>query len=211
MEFIICKSIITNKTVYNKILNYYVHFYKSILDKNIFLNSLKFDSIYIDPNKIYSSVLVIIHFPHDIPTILFTKRSLFLKNHAGEISFPGGKFSHSDKSFLDTAIRETFEEIGITINKNQVIGGLNPTYTHTSNILIYPYIVLKRKITEELRPNFEVEEIINLPIKKLKASIFKDDHHSTINNIMFKFVLDDYIIWGATARILKELLDILMQ
>src|ERR687886_69594 len=98
MEFIICKSIITNKTVYNKLLNYYDHFYKSILDKNLLVNSLKFDSIYIDPNKIYSSVLVIIHFPHDIPTILFTKRSLFLKNHAGEISFPGGKFSKSDKS-----------------------------------------------------------------------------------------------------------------
>ncbi len=211
MEFIICKSIITNKTVYNKLLNYYDHFYKSILDKNLFINSLKFDSIYIDPNKIYSSVLVIIHFPHDIPTVLFTKRSLFLKNHAGEISFPGGKFSKSDKSFLDTAIRETFEEIGITINKNQVIGCLNPTYTHTSNILIYPYIVLKRNVTEKLRPNLEVEEVINLPIEKLKASILKDEHHTTINNTMFKFVLDNYIIWGATARILKELLDVIMQ
>jgi 8-oxo-dGTP pyrophosphatase MutT (NUDIX family) len=164
-----------------------------------------------DPHKIYSSVLVIIHFPHDIPTVLFTKRSLFLKKHAGEISFPGGKFSKSDKSLLDTAIRETFEEIGITINKNQVIGCLNPTYTHTSNILIYPYIVLKRNVTEKLRPNLEVEEVINFPIEKLKASILKDEHHTTINNIMFKFVLDNYIIWGATARILKELLDILMQ
>jgi 8-oxo-dGTP pyrophosphatase MutT (NUDIX family) len=192
-------------------LNYYNQFYDSILNKNGFKNSFKFDSIYIDPLKIYSSVLVIIHFPQNIPTVLLTKRSLFLKNHAGEISFPGGKFSKSDKSFLDTAIRETSEEIGITINKNQVIGCLNPVYTYTSSILIYPYIALKKKITEKLHPNLEVEEIINLPIEKLKTSILKDDQYSTINNKMFKFVLDKYIIWGATARILKELLDIIMQ
>jgi len=77
--------------------------------------------------------------------------------------------------------------------------------------LIYPYIALKKKITEKLHPNLEVEEIINLPIEKLKTSILKDDRYSTINNNMFKFVLDKYIIWGATARILKELLDIIMQ
>jgi 8-oxo-dGTP pyrophosphatase MutT (NUDIX family) len=155
--------------------------------------------------------MVIIHFPNDIPTVLLTKRSILLKNHAGEISFPGGKFSNSDKSFLDTAIRETSEEIGITINKNQVIGCLNPVYTHTSHILIYPYIALIKEITEKLRPNLEVEEIINFPIKKLKTSILKDEQISKINIKMFKFVLDDYIIWGATARILKELLDVLMQ
>ena len=192
-------------------MNYYKQFYNSILNKNDFKNSFRFDSIHVDPQKIYSSVLVIIHFPQNIPTVLLTKRSLFLKNHAGEISFPGGKFSKFDKSFLETAIRETSEEIGITINKNQVIGCLNPTYTYTSNILIYPYIALKEKITEKLRPNFEVEEIINLPIEKLKTSILKDEYNSTINNKMFKFVLDDYIIWGATARILKELLDKLIQ
>ncbi len=69
--------------------------------------------------------MVIIHFPKNIPSILLTKRSIYLKNHAGEISFPGGKFSPStDKSFLDTAIRETYEEIGIKINKKQIIGYL---------------------------------------------------------------------------------------
>ena len=196
--------------IYIKLLNYYYQNYRSILNKN-HLNSFKFDSIYIDPLKIYSSVMVIIHFPNDIPTVLLTKRSILLKNHAGEISFPGGKFSNSDKSFLDTAIRETSEEIGIAINKNQVIGCLNPVYTHTSHILIYPYIALIKEITEKLRPNLEVEEIINFPIKKLKTSILKDEQLSKINIKMFKFVLDDYIIWGATARILKELLDVLMQ
>ena len=192
-------------------MNYYKQFYNSILYKKEFKHSYKFDSLYSDTNKIYSSVLVIIHFPQNIPTVLLTKRSLSLRNHSGEISFPGGKFSKSDRSLIETAIRETSEEIGLKINKDQIIGHLKPTYTYTSNILSYPYIVLKEEIKEKLRPNSEVEEIINLPIEKLKSSIFKDDYHSTINKNMFKFVLNDYIVWGATARILKELLDILLQ
>lgn len=166
---------------------------------------------YINSNKIYSSVLVIIHFPHKVPSVLLTKRSLFLKNHPGEISFPGGKFCSSDKSFIDTAIRETHEEIGITVNKKQIIGCLSPTYTYTSKILIYPFIALEDKISDKLQPNSEVERIINLPVEKLKASLTEDEYHSNKNFKMFKFIIDNYIIWGATARILKDLLDILKQ
>jgi len=163
---------------------------------------------YLKSGKIHSSVLVIINFPANIPSVVLTKRSSYLKNHAGEISFPGGKFSISDKTILDTAIRETVEEIGITINKKQVIGCLNPTYTYTSKILIYPFITLKEKISDKhLRPNSEVEQIINLPIETLIKSLSEDEYHSKKNFKMFKFLVDDFIIWGATARILKDLID----
>lgn len=163
-------------------------------------------------DKIYSSILVIIHFPQNMPSILLTKRSHYLKNHAGEISFPGGKFSPStDKSFLDTAIRETSEEIGITINRKKIIGCLCPTYTYTSKILIYPFIALEGKILDKLQPNAEVEQIISLPIEKIKTCLSEDEYHSNKNYKMFKFVIDDHIIWGATARILKDLLDKLKQ
>jgi 8-oxo-dGTP pyrophosphatase MutT (NUDIX family) len=163
---------------------------------------------FIDSDKINSSVLVIIHFPQNTPFILLTKRSHYLKNHAGEISFPGGKFSASlDKSFLDTAIRETYEEINITINKKQVIGCLSPTYTHSSKILIYPFIALEEKISDKLRPNIEVEQIISLPIEKITQCLSEDEYHSNKNYKMFKFIIDNHIIWGATAQILKELID----
>ncbi|MDQ6723147.1 MAG: CoA pyrophosphatase [Thermoproteota archaeon] len=168
-------------------------------------NELDFQ--YINPDKSCSSVLVIIHFPHQIPSVLLTKRSLHLKNHAGEISFPGGKFCSSDKSFLDTAIRETYEEIGIAVNKKQIIGRLSPTYTYTSKILIYPFIAMENKISDKLNPNSEVEQIINLPVEKLKTSLSEDEFHSNKNFKMFKFMVDDHIVWGATARILKDLLD----
>ena len=82
-----------------------------------------------------------------------TKRSPNLKNHAGEISFPGGKVSKSDHSILDTAIRETHEEIGLSIKK-KIIGSLTPTYTYTTKILIYPFIALEEEnITDKLTPN----------------------------------------------------------
>jgi 8-oxo-dGTP pyrophosphatase MutT (NUDIX family) len=161
--------------------------------------------------KIYSSVLVIIHFPEKIPSVILTKRSAFLTNHSGEISFPGGKFSPTDKSILDTALRETYEEIGIVVDKKKIIGCLQPTYTYTSKILIYPFIALEEKISDNLKPNIEVEQIIDLPVEKLINSFSEDEVHSNGNFKMFKFLVEGYLIWGATARILKDLLDIIME
>ncbi len=190
--------LISQKDFYDIILNN-ERLKISVIDKDI---------QHIDSSKTYSGVLVIIHFPANIPSVLLTKRSLNLKNHGGEISFPGGKFYPSDKSILDTAIRETYEEIGISIKKKQIIGCLRPTYTYTSKILIYPFIALEEKIINKLQPNSaEVEQVINLSFKKLKASLSEDEFHLNNNLKMFKFIIDDYIIWGATARILKDLLD----
>ncbi len=170
----------------------------------LYLNSLT-------SGKIFSSVLVIIHFPEKIPSVILTKRSSSLTIHSGEISFPGGKYSSNDKSILDTAIRETYEEIGVVVNKKKVIGCLQPTYTYTSRILIYPFVAIEKKISDNLKPNIEVEKIISLPIEKLIRSFSEDEFHSTKKYRMFKFLVEDYIIWGATARILKDLLDVIVE
>ena len=166
---------------------------------------------YLNSGKILSAVLVIIHFPETIPSVILTKRSSFLTNHSGEISFPGGKFSFNDKSILDTAIRETYEEIGIAVDKKKVVGCLQPTYTYTSKILIYPFVALEEKISDSLTPNIEVEQIISLPVEKLTRSLTEDEFHSTKRYPMFKFLVEDFRIWGATARILKDLLDVIMR
>ncbi len=161
-----------------------------------------------NPGKVYSSVLVIIHFPENIPSVILTKRNPNLKNHAGEISFPGGKFSPLDNSIIDTALRETYEEISLAVKKKQIIGCLNPTYTYTSKILIYPFIALEEEnISDKLKSNPEVEQIISLPIEKLMDSLSEDEYHSSKNFKMYKFLVDDFLIWGATARILKNLFD----
>jgi 8-oxo-dGTP pyrophosphatase MutT (NUDIX family) len=163
----------------------------------------------LDGGKTYASVLVIIHYVNGIPHVVLTKRSSFLTNHSGEISFPGGKFSPTDKSILNTAIRETSEEIGIVVNENKIVGCLAPTYTYTSKILIYPFVALEEKIFDKLRPNIEVEQIINLPVGELADSFSEDELHSSMQFRMFKFSYGENLIWGATARILKDLMDII--
>jgi 8-oxo-dGTP pyrophosphatase MutT (NUDIX family) len=161
-------------------------------------------------NAKQSSVLVIIHFNHEqTPTIIFTKRSSNLRNHAGEISFPGGRVSDQDHSMIETALRETYEEIGLSIQKEKIIGSLAPTNTYTTKIVIYPFIVILGKISVPFEPNEEVEQVIELPLEVLRNHITIDEEHSSSDNKMFKFNVDGYLIWGATARILKNLLDLI--
>ncbi len=161
-------------------------------------------------NTQQSSVLVIIHFNHKYsPTVIFTKRSSNLRNHAGEISFPGGRVSDQDLSIIETAIRETREEIGLSIQKEKVFGSLDPTYTYTTKIIIYPFIVILGKISFPFEPNEEVEKVIEIPVEILRDRITIDEKHSSSDNMMFKFNVNGYLIWGATARILKNLLDLI--
>jgi 8-oxo-dGTP pyrophosphatase MutT (NUDIX family) len=161
-------------------------------------------------NRVHSSVLVIIHFNIEYsPTVIFTKRSSNLRNHAGEISFPGGRVSDQDGSIIETAIRETFEEIGLPIQKEKIIGCLSPTNTYTTRIVIYPFIVILNKISFPFEPNEEVEKVIEIPLESLRDCMAVDEEHSSRDNEMFKFSVNGYSIWGATARILKNLLDLI--
>lgn len=160
-------------------------------------------------DQVYSSVLVIIHFNiENTPTVIFTKRSSNLRNHPGEISFPGGRVSEQDGSIIEAAIRETFEEIGLRIQKEKIIGCLSPTNTYTTKILIYPFIVILGKISFPFEPNVEVEKVIEIPLESLRDCMAVDEEHSSKDNKMFKFSLNGYLIWGATARILKNLIDL---
>lgn len=191
---------IAEKQLYNLIIR----------NKNLNLTFLdKIKDISDIPHGKFSSVLVIIHYTRGIPFVILTKRSNNMKRHAGEISFPGGKYSIGDKSIVDTAIRETFEEIGLKVKKEKIIGCLPPTNTFTTKILIFPFIVIEEKISEPLIPNEEVEKIIDIPLQRLKESLSIDFKNSSRDLKMYKFPLNEYIIWGATARILKDFLDIL--
>jgi 8-oxo-dGTP pyrophosphatase MutT (NUDIX family) len=177
---------------------------------------LSLDYYYLDvKNKVIpkygdSGVLVIIFFPTpDTPKIIFTKRSSKLRNHAGEISFPGGRFCQKDKSLIETAIRETYEEIGLKIQKENILGCLTPTNTYTTKIIIYPFVAVLYGPPTNLTPNEEVEEILEISLEKLVKSMEIDKEHTLGNYEMFKFAVNDNLIWGATGRILKDLIDVI--
>lgn len=157
-----------------------------------------------------SSVVVLIHFSRSAPYILLTKRSSKLKSHGGEISFPGGRFIEGDKNLLNTAIRETGEEIGIRLSRDDILGCLNSVKTLTSNFFIVPFVSILQDIGQPIPFTDEVEAVLDLPLVSLLSTMSPDTEHVSIDEL-YKFNYDSYLIWGATARILKQLNQFLIQ
>jgi 8-oxo-dGTP pyrophosphatase MutT (NUDIX family) len=160
-----------------------------------------------------SAVLVIIHYyhyHHDRPHVFLTKRSSTLKSHRGEISFPGGRYIESDGTLLATALRETEEETGIVFTPEQVVGNLRAVRTMTSNHFIVPFITLQDSLQEHRIAVSEVEAVIDAPLLETLATIEPDTEHYLLAKDAFKFTYNDNVIWGATARIMKQLHDLLI-
>ena len=149
-----------------------------------------------------SSVLVIINSYE--PKIIMIKRNPNLRIHGGEIAFPGGKYDYYDTDILDTAIRETKEEINLNISKTEITTKLTPVHTSTG-FTIFPFVTIINDISD-LRANYkEVDTIFNIPLFSFFQTIkFKN---SNINSCVFEY--QNNTIWGASARILKQLYDIL--
>lgn len=157
-----------------------------------------------------AAVLVIIHYGKIIPHIILIKRSSNLRSHANEISFPGGKYANEDKSLIETAIRETKEEIGIDIMRRDIIGRLARVKTLTSNFIIMPFVTLQDRISEPKIYVDEIEKVIDVPLMEVLETIAPDiDHYNLSVTKVYKFTYENEVIWGATARILKQLYDCL--
>ncbi|MGA7369695.1 MAG: CoA pyrophosphatase [Nitrososphaeraceae archaeon] len=157
-----------------------------------------------------SSVVVLIHFTRSSPHILLTKRSPHLRSHGGEISFPGGRYTKKDENLLNTAIRETGEEIGIMLTKDDILGCLEAVKTLTSNFFIVPFVSILQNIDQPVPFADEVEAVLDLPLMSLLSTMSPDTEHVSINEL-YKFNYDSYLIWGATARILKQLNEFIIR
>lgn len=149
-----------------------------------------------------ASVLVVIYGRN--PTIIMTKKSTHLRIHAGEVSFPGGKIDN-DSDLLQTALRETDEEIGLALDRSCVIGQLEPVVTLNSGFLILPFISVIDDICL-LSANSEVEQIFHMPLEPLLKTIAVDsDPSHNIVGMMHTFDYQGHVVWGASARILKQI------
>tara|TARA_B100000965_G_scaffold358162_1_gene337366 strand:+ start:16 stop:633 length:618 start_codon:yes stop_codon:yes gene_type:complete len=158
----------------------------------------------IENNFRSSAVICLIFYENNKLNILLTKRSEKLVNHAGEISFPGGKVESFDQSPLEAALRETNEEIGVPEKDIKVLGKLDEIVTGTG-FHITPYVgILITTKNIEINVN-EVSEIIKLPIQII---LNKNNHirlNRQFNKIRYNFWKIKYLnynIWGATASIL---------
>lgn len=141
-----------------------------------------------------ASVLVVIYGQE--PIVVMTEKPKHMKFHAGEISFPGGKLDSDDSDLLETALRETSEEIGLTITKPQIVGQLEPVVTLNSGFMILPFVSVIDKIPT-LHTNAEVEKIFHIPLESFLKTQAKDSDpsHNLIQE-MYTFEYQNQIVWG---------------
>ena len=158
-----------------------------------------------DKKTKFASVLILIF--EESSNILMIKKPITMNQHGGEIAFPGGKISDEDDDLLDTAIRETREETGISVTRNQIIGQLKPVTTLNSGFTILPFVCIMNKVND-LTPNSEVDEFLEIPLMPLLQTLSndKDPEHNSIQE-MYTFTFQDHVIWGASARMLKQIID----
>jgi 8-oxo-dGTP pyrophosphatase MutT (NUDIX family) len=144
------------------------------------------------------------------PSVVFTRRTETLSRHAGEISFPGGLPHDEDADLRATALRESHEELGLDPSGVEVLGSLPPVHTYVSAILIVPFVGLLAE-----RPPFapnaaEIDEVLEFALSDLDAS------GSTVEfqrgervDRGYAYEMPGATIWGATARIVHDLLETL--
>jgi 8-oxo-dGTP pyrophosphatase MutT (NUDIX family) len=144
--------------------------------------------------------------------ILFTRRTELVRHHKGEISFPGGGYHAEDGSLRKTAIRESYEEIGLAPEDVEILGELDETPTRGSDYTITPFVGSICADYHFKLSDFEIAEIMRIPVKALlKDGCRREEPVIVISNRQFTsyvYAYNSNLIIGATARILKQFLDI---
>lgn len=158
-----------------------------------------------------AGVLILI-FPRkgELSTLLI-KRTEYPGPHSGQISLPGGKTEETDKSQIITAIRETGEETGIDTRKITVLGTLTPLYIPVSNLEVLPVVGYTDSQPEFRIDSKEVEYLIHIPLQHLGENKLKKEKKLEINGstiIAPGYEINNEFVWGATAMILSEFIDV---
>src|SRR5690554_3228209 len=160
-----------------------------------------------------ASVLVLFTEHDDNPEIIFTLRAAHLSNHPGEVAFPGGMWEPGDASLLDTALRESHEEIGLRPSFVKLLGSCEPRTTY-AGVRVTPFVgVIPAGV--ELSPQpAELDAIFNVPLAAFRAGIqTRTDffNHGDKSYHVPAYLHQGYEIWGLTAAITSELLLVLSE
>lgn len=154
-----------------------------------------------------AAVLVPMHGWPEHPGLVFTERRHDLRRHAGEISFPGGRRDEGE-TLLEAALREADEEINLTPDEVEVVGALPPIGTFVTNYKVHPFVgLIDPGLPFEPNPA-EVESLIIASLDDLRAGY--DKRRLVRRGVPIRtdtYLISDHLIWGATARILGELLE----
>ncbi len=156
-----------------------------------------------------SSVVVLLFFKQDKLHLLLTQRASYKGVHGGQISFPGGKFDpQQDQNLIDTAQREVWEEISLCKSAYQIVGKITPLRIPVSKMLVHPFVAFADSVDIAKPDLYEITDLYQVSIEHLKSP----QNLKWTNDKGVKYPYFDYQgkeIWGATAMIINELLEIL--
>jgi 8-oxo-dGTP pyrophosphatase MutT (NUDIX family) len=185
-----------------------------IMNKHDFLQNFQFSALDVSLHQYQhlgalkpAAVLIALIEENKQLSVVLTKRASHLKHHPGQISFPGGKMEDFDTSFINTAIREAEEEIGLNSNNINIVGQLLP-YETISGYVVIPIIAFIDKNQNYVIDKNEVAEIFQVPLQHFLD--FNNHYMVTIERHRKPFPIhfmpfEHHNIWGATAVMLKDL------
>jgi len=168
-------------------------------------------------SKAKQAGVLVLFYPdkNQVTKLILILRKTYKGVHSAQVAFPGGKLEIQDVSLQDTALRETFEEVGVPIESVKIIRKISQVYIPPSHFYVQPYIGVTQETPKFIKQDDEVEKLIEVDLEH-----FLDDKSLVLENIKASYVtevevpafkLNDYIVWGATAMMLSEVKDLLKQ
>jgi 8-oxo-dGTP pyrophosphatase MutT (NUDIX family) len=185
------------------------HFKMAPLERMESIKNLKIET----KNPKTAAVMMLFYPKNGVTHLVLIVRNTYQGIHSAQIAFPGGKYETRDEIFENTALRETYEEIGIPPASIEVLRSFTRLYIPPSNFMVHPFLGISKEDLVFVADSNEVADIIELPL-----SVFMADE--TIVNVILStsyadnvevpaFKIEENLVWGATAMMLSELKEVL--
>lgn len=160
-----------------------------------------------------AGVMALFYPNNDETYLMLILRKTYIGVHSAQVGFPGGRVEVYDKDMIHTALRETYEEIGVPIDSIEVLKAMSLMYIPPSNFTVYPFLGISKQTPQFIKQDEEVEDLI-----AVRLADFMDDANIRKVKVMTSlktelevpaFILNGHVVWGATAMMLSELKDLL--
>ncbi len=162
-----------------------------------------------------ASVLILLYPKNEKVHLVLIVRNTYDGVHSAQVALPGGKHEKEDLDFSYTALRETQEEIGIHPSKIKIVKPFSEIYIPPSNFLVHPFLGISKEPLEFIADPLEVAKIIEIPLMQLLSNdiLVNEKKMTSYSSEIYVpgFNINEHIVWGATAMILSELKEVLIQ